>query len=114
MKRKGSVWQWSLKHPGGSGSWTPGSHLCKDGRSEWTRGWETPHVCLMLHTLQSPQEESRRMGWASVPVGMGGRVAECQERLLEVGSGFHPPVVQLPGADILSRHMTTLCLQDEQ
>lgn len=76
---------------------------------------ETPHVGLMLHTPQSPQEESRRMGWASAPSGMGGRVAQCQERLLvEPGSGFHPPVVRLPGADILSRHRTALCLQDEQ
>lgn len=55
------------------------------------------------------------MGWASAPFGTGGQVAECQERLLvEPGSGFHPPVVRLPGADILSRHRTALCLQDEQ
>lgn len=66
------------------------------------------------HPSESPggKQEDRV---ASVPGGTRGQAVEGRERLLvELESGFPPPVVGLLGAIILSWDLTTSCLQDEQ
>lgn len=71
-------------------------------------GQEVSHSCMILHTFQSPQEEGRRTGWAPVPVGTGGWVAESHRGCWS-GSSQHslPQLWGVQGADILSSYVTT-------